>query len=202
MQTWLSVGAGDFLDRHDVAGRRRLRHERDELGEVDVLLLVEIAGVAGRELHELVRALLLGHPPVRLVVGWEHRAGRSELGDHVRDRPALGVAEARDARAGELEDRAAAAAHAAPAQELENHVLRLDPGPLKLVLEEDADDLRARQLEGVAGHADGHVEPAGADCDHRARARLRRVAVGPDEGLARRGEALAVDVVADPVAGP
>ena len=122
-----------------------------------MLLFVEVSGVAGLERGEVAFALLLGEPGARLVVGREDRAGRAELRDHVRDRPALGVAERRDARARELEDRAAAAANTASAQELEDDVLRLDPGALQLVLEEDADDLGARQLERVPGHADGDV---------------------------------------------
>ena len=63
-----------------------MRDERVELGEVDVLLLVEVAGVAGRQLGEVVLALLLGQPGPGLVVGREDRAGRAELGDHVADR--------------------------------------------------------------------------------------------------------------------
>ena len=167
------------------------------LGLVEVILRV-----ARLERDELTTPVLLVEPGPSLVVGRKHGAGRAELGDHVRDRPALRVAQRRHSRAGELEDRAAAAAHPAAAQQLEDHVLGLDPGPLKLVLEEDADDLGTRQLEGMPGHADRDVEPARADRDHPGRPRLRRVAVGADERLARHGEALAVDVVADPVPGP
>src|SRR5207253_1553997 len=163
---------------------------------------VEVAVVTGLERGEVALALLLGEPGARLVVRGEHRAGRAELRDHVRDRPALGVAKRRHPGTRELEDRAAAAANAATTQELEDHVLGLDPRALQLVLEEDADDLRARQLERVAGHADGDIESARADRDHPAGARLGRVAVGADERLPRSGEALAMDVVADPVAGP
>jgi hypothetical protein len=64
----------------------------------------------------------------------------------------------------------------------------------------DADDLRAGKLERVPGHADCHVEPARSDRDHRAGSRLGRVTICSDERLARCGEALAVDVVADAVA--
>ena len=173
-----------------------------ERGEVDVLLLVEVARVAGRDLGEVLGALLLLQPLLRLGVGREDRAGRAELGDHVRDRPALGVGEARRPGARELEDRAAPAADAAPAKQLEDDVLGRDPRPCELVLEEDADDLRAGQLERMAGHAHRRVEAAGADRDHRAGAGLGRVAVRADQHLARRREALAVDVVADAVPGP
>jgi hypothetical protein len=93
------------------------------------------------------------------------------------------------------------AADALLPQQLEDDVLGLNPRSLQLALEEDADELRARQLERVASHADGDVEAAGAHRDHRARARLGRVAVGSDEGLTRLREPLAMDVVADPVSG-
>src|SRR5205085_6056790 len=105
-------------------------------------------------------------------------------------------------RAGELEDTAAPAAYPASAQQLEDHVLRLDPRARELVLEEDADDLRAGELERMAGHADGHVKAPRTDRDHRARARLGRVRVRADERLPRLREPLAVHVVADPVPRP
>jgi hypothetical protein len=54
----------------------------------------------------------------------------------------------------------------------------------------------------MAGHADRDVQPARADRDHRARPGLGRVAVRADERLAGSREALAVDVVANPVARP
>src|SRR5207237_5414284 len=112
--------------RDDVAGARRLGDEGHEGREVDVLLLVEVAVVTGLERGEVALALLLGEPGARLVVRGEHRAGRAELRDHVRDRPALGVAKRRHPGTRELEDRAAAAANAATTQELEDHVLGLD----------------------------------------------------------------------------
>ena len=93
------LGADELVDCHDVSRRRRLRHQRDELGEVDVLLLVEVAGTAGLERDEVLLPLLLDEPRARLVVGREDRAGRAELGDHVGDRPALAVAERRRRRA-------------------------------------------------------------------------------------------------------
>ena len=193
----------ELVNGNDVSRARRLRDQRNQRSEIDALGLVEVVlRVAGLEGDELLTPLLFVEPAACLVVGRKHGAGRAELGDHVRDRPALGVAQRLHTRAGELEDCTAAPAHPAPAQQLEDHVLRLDPRPLELVLEEDADDLGARQLERVPRHADRDVEPAGADRDHPGRPRLRRVAVGADEGLARNGEALAVDVVADPVPGP
>ena len=77
-----------------------------ELREVDVLLLVEVPGVAGLELGEVVGTLLLLQPLLRLGIGREDRPGRAELGDHVRDRATLGVGERRRSWAGELEDAA------------------------------------------------------------------------------------------------
>ncbi len=162
-------------------------------------LLVEVSGVAGRHRLEIVRALLLLEPEPRRVVRGEDPSRRAELGDHVGDRAPLGVAQRGHAGPRELEETATAAAHALFLQQLEDDVLGLNPRALQLAIEEDADELRARQLERVAGHADGDVEAAGAHRDHRARARLGRVAVGSDEGLARLREPLAVDVVADSV---
>src|SRR5207302_529821 len=107
---------------------------------------------------EVTLALLLGQPSLRFLVRREDRSGGAELRDHVRDGAALRVAERRDAGARELEDRAAPTADGAAAQELEDHVLGLDPWPVQLVLQEDADDLRTRQLKRVPGHADRHVE--------------------------------------------
>jgi hypothetical protein len=111
------------------------------------------------------------------------------------------VRQRRHARAAELEHAATAAAHTAATKKLQDHVLRLDPGARELVLELDADDLGAWELERVPGHADSHVEPACSDGDHRAGARLGGVAVRADERFARCGEPLAVDVVTDAVAG-
>ena len=167
-----------------------------------MLLFVEVPGVPGWQLDEVFEALLLLQPAARLVVCGEDRTGRAELGDHVRDRPSLGVAERVHAGTGELEDAAAATPHPATAEQLQDHVLRLDPRTRELVLEEDADDLRAGQLEWMSGHADRHVEPARPDRDHRARARLSRMGIGADERLPRLREPLAVNVVADPVPRP
>ena len=164
-----------------------------------MLLLVEVAGVPRRELDEILAALLLLEPAARLVVGRKDGTRRAELSDHVRDRSALCVAERVHPGTGELEDAAAAPADAAAAKQLQDHVLGLNPRAHELVLEEDADDLRARQLKRMPGHADRHVEPAGADCDHRARAGLGGVRVRADQRLPRLREPLAVDVVADPV---
>ena len=167
-----------------------------------MFLLVEVARVARGHLDEVVAPLLLVEPGLRRVVRGEDRAGGAELGDHVRDRAALRIAEGADAGAGELEHAAAPAADTPPAEQLQDHVFRLNPRPRELVLEEDPDDLRRRQLERVSSHADGHVQPARADRDHRARARLGRVRVRADECLARLREPLAVHVVADAVPGP
>ena len=192
---------GQLLHRDDVARARRFRDERDERRQVDLLLLVEVAGRAGGQFGEVVPAALFLEPRPRLLVGRKDGAGRAELGDHVRDRPALGERERLYPGTVELEDASPAPANAPAPQQLEDDVLRLDPRPRELVLEVDADDLRTRELERVPGHADGHVQPAGPDRDHGARARLRRVAVRADQGLPGHREALAVDVMADAVPG-
>src|SRR5207248_10010442 len=103
----------ELVDGNDVPRAGWLRDERNESGKVDVLLLVEVAGVPGRQLGEIFDALLLFQPRARHVVGREHYACRPELGDHVRDRPPLGVVERADARPGELEHATPSAANAA-----------------------------------------------------------------------------------------
>src|SRR5439155_8359322 len=136
----------------------RLGNERNERSKIDLLLVVEIPCDAGGQLQVLIHAALFLEPGPRLLVGGEDRARRTELGDHVRDRPALGVAERCHPGADELEHAAATSAHAAAAQGLQNDVLRLDPRALKLVLQVDADDLGTRKLERKSGRADSDVE--------------------------------------------
>jgi hypothetical protein len=126
---------------------------------------------------------------------------RAELGDHVRDRPALGHRERGGAGAGELEHAALAAPHAQAAQQLEDHVLGLHPRAPEVTFEAHLDYLRAGDLERVAAHHDGHVEPARADREHAERAAGRRVRVGADQDVAGPPEALQVHVVAEPVPG-
>src|SRR4029453_17161965 len=61
---------------------------------------------------------------------------------------------------GKPEDAPGPAADTAAAQQLEDHVLRLNPRTRELILEEDADDLGAGQLEGMSCDGDGHFEAA------------------------------------------
>ena len=89
-----------------------------------------------------------------------------------------------------------------PAQQLEDDVLRLDPGPRELSVEVHLHHRRAGDLVRVAAHRHRHVEPAGADGDHPQRAARGGVRVGAHEDAARLGEALDVHVVADAVARP
>ena len=64
----------ELLHRHDVPGAGRLRHERNERSEVDVLGLVEvILRVARLERDELATPVLLVEPGPSLVVGRETR---------------------------------------------------------------------------------------------------------------------------------
>ena len=86
-------------------------------------------------------------------------------------------------------------------QQLEDHVLGLDPGAVERVVEMHLHDLRAGDLVGMSGHRDRHVEAAGADGDHAERAARGGVRVGAHEDAARPGVALDVHVVADAVAG-
>ena len=110
-------------------------------------------------------------PVARVLVGREHGRGGAQLGDHVGDRAALGHAQVRGARAGELEDLVLAAAHGQAPQQLEDHVLGLHPGPRERALEVHLHHLGAGDLVRVAAHGHRHVEAAGADRDH---ARARR----------------------------
>src|SRR5919205_561175 len=190
-----------LLDRHDVVGVVRLGHQRPELAEVDLHAVVVLGAVVGPDVREVVLALLAAQPVSRLLVGREDRRGRAELGDHVRDRPALGDRQVGRARPGELEDLVLAAAGAQAPQELEDDVLGLHPRPLQRPLQANLDHLGAGDLVGMAGHRHRDVEPAGADRDHAQGAARRRVRIGADEDLAGPREALERDVVADAVAG-
>ena len=187
-------------DGHDVARRGRQRDERLERAELDHLRLVVRRARIGRELHERVLAPLRAQPLARALVRREHRRRAAELDDHVGDRAALADRQGRDASAVELEDATHAAAHVAPPQQLEDHVLGLHP-VRQPAAQLDADDQRRGELERVAGHRDRDLQPAAADREHAGRARRRRVRVRADEQLPGRGEALEVHVVADAVAG-
>ncbi len=147
------------------------------------------------------RSWRFSHSLVRLV-GREHGGGGAELGDHVGDRRPLGDAEIGGPRPGELEHLVLAAAGAQAAEQLEDDVLGLHPGPAQLSLEVNLDHLGAGDLVRVAAEHHGDVEAAGADGDHAHAARLHGVGVGAEHRLARLAEALHVDVVADPVARP
>jgi hypothetical protein len=90
------------------------------------------------------------------------------------------------AGAGELEDAVEAALDRVAADEPQDQVLGGDPGrqpPLQV----DADHDRGRGLEGVAGHGQGDLQPAGADGDRPAGARGRGVRVGSRAGSPRGG---------------
>ena len=177
-------------DGDDVAGARRLRDQRDERGEVDLLRPRRSRPPSPSRRGEILHASLLVERDARLLVRGEDGPW-SPSSAIMFAIAALGVAQRLNAGAPELEDRPAASANAAPAQQLEDDVLCLNPRPPQRVLELDPHDLRARELKRVPGHADGHVEAAGADGDHRAGARLSRVAVGADQrlpGVAKRSQ--------------
>ena len=126
-------------------------------------------------------------------------ARRAELGDHVGDRAPLRVAKRGHAGPPELEHGAAPTAHPA-AQELEDHVLgSCTHGRASSFSRWTPTILGQGSSNGCPAMQTATSNPPGADSDHRARARLGRVAVSADERLARDREALAVHVVADPV---
>ena len=190
------AGARDLLDRHHVGRALRLGHEGAELVQVDLDPIVVLGAVVGP-----VLPLLPAQPVTCLLVRREDRRCGAQLGDHVRDRAALGDREVGGPRAGELEHLVLAAAHTALAQQLQDDVLGLHPGPPEGALQPNLDHLRTGDLVGVARHRHGHVEPARADRDHPERTARRGVGVGTDEDAARLGVALDVHVVADAVPG-
>ena len=194
------LGARDLLDRHHVAGALRLRHQRAELAQVDLDPVVVLAALLRADVGEVLLALLAAEPVARRVVRREDRRGCAELGDHVRDRAALGHAQVRGARPGELEDLVRAAAHPALAEQLEDDVLGLRPGTVERPLQPHLDHLGAADLVRVTGHRHSHVEPAGADGDHPERPARGGVRVRAHQDPARLGVALDVHVVADAVA--
>ena len=69
MQTWVSSVPTTSSTGTTFPGEEGFATSGTSLGEVDVLLLVEVSGLAGREVDELVLAPLLAHPGARLVVG-------------------------------------------------------------------------------------------------------------------------------------
>jgi hypothetical protein len=147
-------------------------------------------------------AILALEPLLSALVGSEHAGGTAEVGDHVRDRGALRDAQVLRSRARELEHLVLAAAGGQAAQQLEDDVLGLDPGPVEPAAQVDFDHLGAGDLVRVPAEHDRDVESAGAVRDHAHAARLRRVRIGAEHRLPRLAEALHVDVVTDPVPGP
>ncbi len=157
--------AGDIGDRDDVAGRLRHGDQRLQRGEVDLFALVVAGAVLGAQLGPLVSALLRGQPLAHPLVAWEDRPGRARLDDHVADRGAFGDRQRGHAVAGELEDRARAAAHTVSAQQFQDDVLGLHPVG-QSSRQRDLDDARRAELVAVAGHRDGDVEATGAGREH------------------------------------
>jgi len=120
--------------------------------------------------------------------------------DHIANRCPAGRRDVGHAITEELEDGAATAAYAVAAQQLQHDILRLNgfgqpSGQL------DSDYPRTRELEPIAGHRDGDVQPARPDGEHAERTGRRRMRVGTNEQLAGPAEAFQVDVVRYAVAG-
>ena len=201
MHTCAISRAGDLLDRHHVVGVVRLGHQRPELAEVDLDAIVVLGAVLGADVDEVVLAVLALRA-TRLVV--------SSGGKTAAVAPSSAIMLAIVARSGMLRSAVPGPVNSntlflpplarQPAQQLEDDVLGLDPGPVQLVLQVDLDDLGAGDLVRVPAEHDGHVEPAGADRDHAQAPRLHGVGVGAEHRLPGLAEALHVDVVADPVA--
>ena len=177
------LGARELGDRDDVAGRRRLRDERLERAEVDLLGLVVRGAVVGGDRGEVVLAALAGEPLAHALVAGEDRGRPAGLDDHVADRAPLGRGQRRDAGAGELEHRPRP-----PRTPRRRSSSRIRPSPdprAELAAQLDAHDRRAGEREAVARHRHRDVEPARADREHPDRPGHRRVRVGADEHLAR-----------------
>ena len=191
-----AVGAGpdhDLIDRrafhlgdrhHAVRGAGQ-RDERLERGQIQLDLLVVLGiGVGSERTPVGAASEPLEVLPRRLVRG-EHAGRQRQLGAHVADGRALGERERGDTGSRVLEHLAASAPRRVAAEQLEDHVLRGDPGT-ELTREPDARHRAAWHVVRPAAHRDRHVEPARADGQHARRAAERRVAVRAEEELARR----------------
>src|SRR5215204_3096893 len=192
--------ARDVAHRHHVARGGRLRDQRLELSELDDLALVVGRAVVRGEGGVVFLAPLGGEPLAGLFIAREDGGRGAQLGDHVADRAPVRHRERTDALPGEFEDPPHAATHPVAPQELEDHVLGLDPVG-QLPTQFDLDDLRTLQREAVARHRHGHVKPAGPDGEHPECAGHGGVRVGTDQEPSGPGEAFEVDVVRDAVAG-
>jgi hypothetical protein len=147
----------------------------------------------------LSAALVLQEGPCDLVA--REDGGRdAQFRPHVGDRCALGHTQGLYARAAVLNRPADVALGGEDRQKIQDDVLGGDER-FELARQLHKQDFWAREVERMPGDGEGHVEAARADGDHACPAARRRVTVGPEERLARRGKPLQVHLVADAVAG-
>ena len=188
-------------DRHHVARAGRRGDQGLERRQLDLVFDIVARPGIGAELAPGLLAPLAPEEPPGLVVRREHAGGRAQLGAHVGDDMAVHRAQARQARAVVLDDASQPALHAVAAQHLEHDVLGADP-VRQISHQAYTPDRRHAQVERLAGHGDGDVEPAGADRQHAERAGRAGVAVGTEQRRAGLAEPLHVNGVAHSVARP
>ena len=196
----VDLHAGELGDGPDVVRAGRARRHGLERGEVDVDDAVVFGVGVGDEFGPDGAASLRLEEGAGAGVGREDGGGHAQLGAHVGDGGALGDGEGGDAGAEILDHAADVALRREDAEDLQDDVLRGDPG-LELPGEADADDLRIGEAERLARHGERDVQPARADRHHADAAAGRGVGVGAEQGLAGHAEAFEVDLVADAVAG-
>ena len=186
-------------DRLYIVGHVRHSCQRDQGVQVDRVLLVIVRVRVGSQRDIDVLAALRLEECAGDLVGREDGRGRAQLCAHVGDGRALGNREGGNARAGVLDDLADAALDGHLAQHIQDDVLGCNPG-LQLAGQRDADHLGHRDVVCAAAHGDCDVQASRAKGQHADAAAGRGVRVRADEGLARRAEALEVDLMADAVA--
>ena len=203
----IGAGADTYLvDRHprklghraDVVGAVRAGGEGDERREVDRDRLV-IHGV-GVRLYGAVGSLApLAHEEFpRPLVGGKEGGRRAELRPHIGDGGALGYGKRLHPRSVVFQNGTDPALYAEAPQDLQDDVLRADPGA-ELPGEVHADDTRHGDIVGAAPHRHGDVEPPGAHAQRTEPTGGRRVAVGADERLTGHAEAFEMHLVTDAV---
>jgi len=187
--------------RHDVARAAGLRDLRLQLRKVDLFVLVVVGVLVGLNLLKDLFTALTAEERPHFVVAREDGAGSAQLRAHVGNDVAVHAAEAVEARAVVLNDLAHAPIHVVALQHGEDNVLRAHPVG-QLPGELHAPHLRHINRVRLAGHRHGDIEAAGPDGEHADGARSRRVAVGPNQRLARLPEPLLMHRVAHAVPRP
>ncbi len=153
------MAATNFAHGHDVIGAAGLRDQRLDLAKVNFDFFVVPGAGIGRERLPVLLALLGAQEPAGHLIGREEAGGRAQFLRHVADGLAFVDGDALQSGTGVFHHFADPAFDGEPAQQLEDHVLRRDPGR-KLAHQIHAHDLRTRDVERLAGHCRGHFAPA------------------------------------------